>query len=218
LTIICNDVNAADYYVTLYGADFSSFTYTVVGNCNFQARWFINIRGTDNIDISGDSFPGVPGGVVYNVIGCDRVVTVHDTALAGALLAPCSTLDQPSGVILGKVVAGDIVSSLQINRENTCPDDIEVQVPVVVASIQGNELAQFSTNFLVNGDNVDGKTVESYRGDNTYDFDGKVNWTPGRVLYVTANTRSGRAPSPTESGASVVAFSVALIAILALFF
>jgi len=202
----------------LTAAEFASFTYTTTGNCNYQARWYINIRGTDDVTISGASFPGVPGGIVYNVIGCDRTITVTQTALAGHLLAPCSDVNQPDGVITGKVVARNVIASRQINRENTCPAQTTVQVPVVVASMENN-LASFTNNFLIAGDNVDGKNVVAANGDNSYEFDAATaGWTVHQVIFVPTDTHTSRTATPVEkSSAATVAFSVVLAFVALLF-
>jgi len=223
LSITCNDASATAYYVSLTSAEFGSFTYTTLGNCNYQAQWYINIRGTDDVSISGDSFPSVPGGTVYNVVGCGRTITVHDTQLSGSFLAPCSTLNQPNGVINGKVVAGNIAASLQINRENTCPQNITVTIPIVVQipSIQSTQLT-LTNNGGRTGDSLtaDGPTIVATNG-NVVSLSAPVTAAAGKTYYIQSNTYDSRTPvdtQPASSGASVVSMAFALVvALIALF-
>jgi len=132
LILTCNDAMEGTYYVTLYPEQFSTFTYTTLSNCNFQANWVINVRGTDNVTFSGDSFPSVPGAAIYNVIGEGRTISVIGTFLNGHLLAPDNYLYQPETTIAGKVVVGDVFMSRQINKQNNCPNpgNVTISVPV----------------------------------------------------------------------------------------
>jgi len=214
LAITCNDANADAYYVTITASQFSQFTYTTLDNCNFQATWTINVPGTDNVEITGGSFPAIPGGVVYNVLGCGRVIYIHDTALSGSLLSPCNTLNQTNGVITGKVVVGDVAMSLQINAQNSCPEPTTVIIPVVVniPSIRSSILS-VDSNSLRTGDVVKLATVVGDNGDNTYVLDHEINTNANEVIYVNANSLDSRTPTvkaPSSSG-SIVAVTVALI-------
>jgi len=218
LQITCNDASATAYYVSLTSAQFNSFTYTTIGNCNFQANWFINIRGTDDVSISGGSFPGVPGGIVYNVVGCGRTITVHDTTLSGHFLAPCSTLNQPTGLITGKVVAGNVVASLQINREDTCPQNVTVVIPVVVnvPSIQSTEVSLIGQ--VVAGDQLDNThtVVATYPG-GVASLNQAITAPAGQTFFVKANSVNSRTPNNSElpsGSASAVSMAVALIVAL----
>jgi len=225
LFLTCTDATAEEYVVSLTPAQMMTFTYTSVSNCNFQAEWIINIRGTGDVTITGDSFPAIAGGVIYNVIGA-RTVFVHDTQVNGHLLAVTATLNQTGGVIVGKVVAGSIVSALQINKQNTCPLPTPVTVPVVPsAPVQaGNpEFALVNADNLRNGDNVvfpDGSIckIQSMSGKSI-----KVNPAPSSnleafaVLHVTYNSTDSRptpAMSAQSSPASVTQIAFALVAVL----
>jgi len=118
----CNSASDSVYYVSMTGAQSTSFSYFgQMENCNPDAQWVINVRGNDDVSITGASFPANCEGVTYNVIG-SRTVHVHDTSVCGHILATESTLDQPTGVIVGKVVAGTVTASRQINKQNQCPD------------------------------------------------------------------------------------------------
>jgi choice-of-anchor A domain-containing protein len=223
LSITCNDAAATSYYVSLTSAEFDSFTYTTIGNCNYQALWFINIRGTDDVSITGASFPSIPGGTVYNVVGCGRTITVHDTDLAGSFLAPCSYLNQPNGVINGKVVAESVVVSLQINRENTCPQNVTITIPVVVQvpSIESTQ-ASLSNNAARVGDSLtaDGPTVVATNGNNVA-LSGPITAPAGKTYFIQSNSFASRTPVDSEqpSTASVASMTVALVvALIALLF
>jgi len=223
LLVSCNDASATAYYVSLTNAEFTQFTYTTVANCNFQANWFINIRGTDNVEITGASFPAIPGGVVYNVVGCGREIYVHDTTLSGHFLAPCSNLNQPNGLITGKVVAGNVVASLQINRADTCVENVTVTIPVVVQvpSIQSSRV-QFTGDSLRAGDNLSpGVDVTATFGNGVVSLSAPVTVSQGQVFFVAVNSVDGRTPANSEepSSASVVSMAVAsIVALIALAF
>jgi len=132
LFVTCSDNTLDQYVVSLTDSQFTSFTYAVLDNCNFQARWIINVRGSGDVTFTGASFPTIPGATVYNVIGA-RTVNVHDTSLGGHLLAPDATLNQVSGVIVGKVVVADVVSSWQINSMSTCPDETQILYQIIAS-------------------------------------------------------------------------------------
>jgi len=120
LYLTCNDVTATSYTFSLTSSQMSQYTYIApFTNCNSDASWTINIRGTDSVTLTGGSFPADCGQVVYNVIGSGRTITVTGTSLCGHLLAPDNILNQSGGVIVGHVIAGDIPASLQINK-NPC--------------------------------------------------------------------------------------------------
>jgi hypothetical protein len=208
----------------------SQYTYTVTSNCNFQASWVINVRGTEDVAFRGDSFPAVPGGVVYNVIGSGRVISVTDTMLAGHLLAPDNTLNQTGGVIVGKVVAGDIIFSLQINKQNNCPNPGTVIVPSTTntPTDSGEDVVSLESNNLRQGD------VVTIAGHGTFDVVESWNSNGGSFIklsaaldsdlpagsrvYATINGNAGRAAQGTEpSSASIVSIAVALFALIALF-
>jgi len=214
LALTCNDANADAYYVTITATQFSQFTYTTLDNCNFQATWTINVPGTDNVEITGGSFPAIAGGVVYNILGCGRVIYIHDTAVTGSVLSPCNTLNQTNGVITGKVVVGDVVMSLQINLQNTCPQPTTVIIPVVVniPSIRSSILS-INTNALRTGDVVKQATVVGDIGDNTYVLDHVINTNQNEIIYVSADSLDSRTPSvkTSTSSGSIVAVTVALI-------
>jgi choice-of-anchor A domain-containing protein len=223
LSITCNNAAANAYYVSIASTEFAQFTYTTLSNCNFQAQWFINVVGTDDVTISGASFPGIPGGTVYNIVNCGRTITVTDTALAGSFLAPCSTLNQPNGVIHGKVVAGDVTASLQINRPDTCANNVTVTIPVVVQvpSIQSFTIT-VNPDSAVPGDNLDSNHVvtATYSNGNV-DLNNQISVVAGQTFYVTTYSTSSRTPNNSEmpSGASSVSVMVALImALIALAF
>jgi choice-of-anchor A domain-containing protein len=215
------------YVVSLTPAEMALFTYTTLTGCNFQAEWIINIRGTGPVSFRGDSFPGLPGGVVYNIIG-DRAVSITETLVNGHVLAPTSTINQPGGVIVGKVVAGDVTFSLQINKPD-CPNP-----GVIVVTTTTPEPTEPGTEIPVS-------SITSLRaGDSIRSSDGQVNTivaayeNPSRIVVATpmkamaqntliTATINGNALRPQvdtapTSSAVAVSVSVALFAILALLF
>jgi choice-of-anchor A domain-containing protein len=213
------------YVVSLTPAEMSQFTYTTLVGCNFQAEWIINIRGTEAVEFRGDTFPGLPGGVVYNVIG-NRAVSITETKVNGHVLAPTATINQPGGVIVGKVVAGDITFSLQINKPD-CPNpgvvtvttttttpthegDTEVPVAALSAIRAGDVVAISGNDYTV---------VSAYGNTITLDQGLKTNNNERTLVSANVNGNTRRPDvSPEPSSASVVAISFALFVILALLF
>jgi choice-of-anchor A domain-containing protein len=231
LSIDCNNPTGTDYYVSLTPAEMSQFTYTTTSQCNFQARWFINIRGSGDVTITGASFPAVPGGVVYNVIGA-RTVNVYGTSVDGGLLAPDANLNQTGGVIVGKVVANNVEMSLQINKQNTCPNPSTVQIPsiVTVPSVdsenvftQGDALRVGDTAWVnYNPAMVIGFSGKDSAGNFKYTLNKKVSVSAGNLIIAKASSTDSRTqttPATTPSSASAVTFAFALVvALIALAF
>jgi len=228
LILTCSDNTDTEYVVSLTPDIMATYTYITTSNCNFQANWVVNIRGTDDVSFNGDSFPAAPGGIVYNVIGCGRTIEVSGTAVTGSILAPCSTLHQTGGVIIGKVVAGDITFSLQINKID-CPNpgDVTVQSPTSGDAPSGSpSLPIASVVFAANdqvhvaGDNTV-YTVSASNGNNIYITPSLAQDTPaGTLVSAQVDATMGRNPGGDKvpNSSSVITFSLALFAFLALFF
>jgi len=222
LFLKCDDVTADVYFVTLTAADFNSFTYTSVDNCNFQAFWIINIAGSDDVTISGDSFPAICGGVVYNVLGSGRTINVDDTSVCGHILAPSNTLNQVGGVIVGKVVAGNIQFALQINKQNTCPNPGNVTLPTATSTPANS--GQTYLHVQTNGNLRDGdtlyfagqpgltNTIESIVGNTIYLANPLSSSLPsGSRVYATVDNSGGRPPTVDQApSSSSTALSVAI--------
>jgi len=230
LELTCSNPNLARYVVSITPEDIALYTYTTLVGCNFQAEWIINVRGVGTVNFRGGSFPGLPGGVVYNVIGT-RDVSITETKVNGHVLAPGGTINQPGGVIVGKVVAADITFSLQINKPD-CPDpDTIIVTTTTEEPEQGGDtfLSVSSLSSLRAGDNiaVGGASytiVAAYTDANGKDFfqvDHNLGVIPAGSI-VSANIDGSAArpavdTAPTSS-ASIAAVSFALFAILALLF
>jgi len=114
LYITCHSSSASTYYVTLQASQMSSYTWISLDSCNANARWVINIPGTDDVTFSGGSFPANSASIIYNIQGSGRNVRLQ-TQLTGTVLAPYNKFIDISSVVIGKVIAGDIVSH-QTNR------------------------------------------------------------------------------------------------------
>jgi len=229
LFLTCDDSTADVYFVTIHASTFNSFTYTSVSNCNFQAFWIINIDGTDDVTISGDSFPAICGGVVYNVQGSGRTITVTETSVCGHILAPQNTLYQKDGVIVGKVVAGDITFALQINKQNNCPNPGTVNLPTATSTDSGSTVTYLqvkNTGGLQAGDtlNFNGMSmtnqVASISGNTIYLATPLASALPeGSVIYATVSNAYGRpitgnditSPSSSSTVSVIVSLLFALI-------
>jgi choice-of-anchor A domain-containing protein len=101
--------------INLNASDFSKFTYTSTDNCKIGANWIINIHipaGTF-ANISGDVWPTAAGTAVYNFChdneapgqGCYPNVVTLQNAINGNILGPHTAFYQPSGVIIGRMIA-----------------------------------------------------------------------------------------------------------------
>jgi len=105
LYITCNSAIASTYFLTLTPSEMTSYTWTSLSNCNAGARWIINIVGTTDVTFSGGSFPANAEQVIYNIQGSGRTINVGATQVEGSIVAPFNNVNQPNGVILGKVIA-----------------------------------------------------------------------------------------------------------------
>jgi len=116
LHLSCNDPSTSTYYVTFDADEMEYYTWIDLENCNPEARWIINIPGTSDVNFSGGSFPGNAAAVVYNIQGSGRNIRDGGTQIVGSVLAPYNKFWDVGGVIIGKVIAGDIATSHQTNR------------------------------------------------------------------------------------------------------
>jgi len=116
LYLHCQSENELVYYVSLIPSELSQYTWISLDHCNGNARWVLNIGGTGDVTFTGGSFPAPAPAVVYNILGSGRTVNVQYIQLDGTLLAPNNVVNEPNGVIVGKVIAADISMSLQVNK------------------------------------------------------------------------------------------------------
>jgi len=117
LSITCNSPTASTYYMTLTPAELTQYTYiSGVTGCNSAAQWIITISGTSDVTFTGASLPFAAGSTTVNVVGSGRTIFVHDTTLNANLFAPYNFLQQTSGLIVGRVVVGNILGSWQMNK------------------------------------------------------------------------------------------------------
>jgi len=227
LQLTCSDNTADQYVVSLTPETMASYTYITVDNCNFQASWVINVRGSGDVYFRGDSFPAIPGGIVYNVLGNGRTIDVTGTAVTGHILSPNNVLHQTGGVIVGKVVVGDITFALQINKYS-CPNPgvVTIPSPVVEDSPAGSPSITVASLAFIVGDNLN---IDGSAGHIVTGTDGKkITFSPalshnvaaGAIASADVDGNTGRTLSDSEaSSSSIVSVSIALlVAMLALFF
>jgi fibro-slime domain-containing protein/choice-of-anchor A domain-containing protein len=229
LHITCNNQNDATYVINIDGAVLSGITWYSTSNCNFGGRYVINVLGSGDVTFGGNHLPAISGGVVYNIIGSGRTINVN-TQVNGNILAPRNTINQRGGVIVGKVIAGDVAFALQVNIPN-CPDDVvpeEVPIIVITPPTPGTPDIEYELGgeCVKVGDQIEigGKkyTVKSVNGN-------KVTFTENITTVVSAGSLNVltiadpiaiRGPNgPSSSAASVVASAaLALLAVVALVF
>jgi len=230
LFLTCQDATADVYFVTLTSDVMSTYTYTSVDNCNFQAYWVINIAGNDDVSIGGASFPAICGGVVYNVLGSGRTVTITETSVCGHVLAPDNIVYQPGGVIVGKVVAGDITMSLQINKQNNCPNPGTVNLPTAntAPAPAGQDYLQLASRGNIQPNDIvtigqQSNVVVSFNGNQMQLNSALSADVPaGSIIVATVSNANGRPIESNESTSSqnsassvavVASFVLALIAL-----
>jgi len=155
LKISCNDATASRYTVNVNPADLAQITYYWTENCNIQAQWVLNIVGTGNVNLNGDNFPANPGAVVINFVGSGRRLNIANSVF-GSILAPDNEVYQESGVVIGKVVAGNIPRIHQVNIVH-CPtvEQIILKVPAAQQSPAGNIVYLYSSDSIRVDDIVD---------------------------------------------------------------
>jgi len=117
LFVHCADPAANFYYVDIQGADLSQSTWWNLENCNFQAVYVLNIRGSGAVSVQGGDFPTITERVIYNVVGTGRTFTTS-SGLNGNILAPNNIVKQNNGVTKGLVIAGDMPTALHSQNPN----------------------------------------------------------------------------------------------------
>jgi len=119
LYLTCRDPTALQYFVSITPAQMSQYTWISMSQCNNNARWVLNIGGTGDVTITAGSFPANAAAVTWNILGSGRTVHIENTLVDGTILAPHNFVSEPSGVIVGKLIAADVIMSLQVNK-NQC--------------------------------------------------------------------------------------------------
>jgi len=119
LHLTCNSVTASQYVVNVADTDISSITWYTISNCNLGANWIINVIGSGSVTFNGNNMPGLSGGILYNIGGSGRLITVN-TEVNGNILAPNNNINQLGGFISGKVICNNVQMALQINSPQ-CP-------------------------------------------------------------------------------------------------
>jgi len=224
LLITCDNPNYATYYIHLTPDQLNAATYYSTSNCNFQAEWVITISGTEDVNFHGDQFPAPDGAVLFNIVGSGRTITAG-TGVLGHILAPYNTLNQQSGVIIGKVVAQNISFSTQINKPDCYnPGDVTIQAPVLAPSGSTSVVIPSDSGFEggedvdINGNSYACSSVTSTDSGDTLTFTSTIPYVPEGTQISTSvdGTKSGQKTSST-SDASVTSVFCALVLALAVF-
>jgi len=218
----------------------AQITYYWTENCNVQAQWVLNIVGTGDVTLTGDNFPANPGAVVINFPGTGRTLTILNS-IFGSILAPDNSVYQTSGVVIGKVVAGNIPRIHQVNIVHCpTPDQITLNIPSGMQSPAGNIVYLYSVDSVRVGDSIENLpgapgaivtevdfennsfTVDTAHSGVGASFILNVEISDSRAsrfLAPSAPSASGTSEEMPESSASIVTPALAaLFAILALLF
>jgi len=162
LHIVCASNEDLRHVVNINPSDLISTTYFWTENCNLQAEWVLNLGGTGDVTFTGDSFPANPGAVLINFPGKNRRLTINNS-VAGSILAPDNEIYQANGVIIGKIVAGNVARVKQVNIVHCpTPDQIKLQVPTGKTSPPGSVIYLYSVDSIRVGD-----TIENLNGSPT---------------------------------------------------
>jgi choice-of-anchor A domain-containing protein len=154
LLLTCDSSEDNRHVASVTPQQLADITYYVIQNCNFQAQWVLNIRGFGDVTVQGDNFPGNPGAVIYNFLGTGRTLNIANS-FWGSILAPFNNVYQLNGVVIGKVVAGNIPRIHQVNIVHCpTPGNITLQLPTGVASPAGNIIYLYSIGNARVGDTV----------------------------------------------------------------
>jgi len=117
ITLTCNSESDLTYYISLTPAQLSTFqSMTINAGCNINARWIFNVIGSGDVTISTTVPIGDYSSIIWNVVGSGRTIYLQNSELDGSLVAPFNSVSQSTGVIKGKVIASDFISSNQINK------------------------------------------------------------------------------------------------------
>eukprot|EP01114_Cavostelium_apophysatum_P005234 TRINITY_DN15_c0_g1_i4.p1 TRINITY_DN15_c0_g1~~TRINITY_DN15_c0_g1_i4.p1 ORF type:complete len:1108 (+),score=287.35 TRINITY_DN15_c0_g1_i4:71-3394(+) len=114
LYLTCDSNVDKVHYLSLLPSEMSQYTWVSITNCNANAQWIINVRGSADVNLNGAYWGLDPSAVIFNVVGAGRTVNVFNVLVPGTILAPFNTLNQPSGQIDGRVIVADVVTSLNI--------------------------------------------------------------------------------------------------------
>jgi fibro-slime domain-containing protein/choice-of-anchor A domain-containing protein len=226
LFLHCNSATAAAYSVTVLDTVFNSITYYTLDNCNFQASWVINIAGSGTVDFFGGSFPAVAGGLVYNVLGTNRVVNVTGTGVTGHILAPWNFLNQTASVIVGKVVVGNVINLVQVNKPAcvTSNPPVTLSSPLTQNAAAGSNTLNVASKTFIVGDKLNfGSTVTAISADGkTLTISPPLQGALGVgtvISTVVTNPTASRVyvqPVQTAGASTMVALAGLLMALLAL--
>jgi hypothetical protein len=198
LLIKCNNANDVRHTVNINPSDLALITYYWTDNCNIQAQWVLNIGGNGDVTLTGDNFPANPGAVVINFLGAGRTLTIQNSVF-GSILAPNNYVYQSSGVIIGKIVAGDIKRVHQVNIVHCpTPEEIILKVPTSRQSPAGNIIYLYSVASVRVGDNVQlngqDSTVTAVNEDN-----GSIEVSPSHAGIGASSVLNFVVSDPTAS-------------------
>jgi len=242
----CDDSAATFYYASVQGSDLSAATWYNLDNCNIQASYVINVRGSGDVTLQGGRFPTIIERVVYNIIGSGRTINIQ-TEVGGNILAPNNIYTQINGVTKGLVIVGDVTAVVQNNLPNCAKFDpvvisartrarIEGHSPSRDTTTDGDLIPVYTFGSFALGDEITiggSETVTFTKG--VVDTDGNlylqvdpvITGSYGADTVISASIQDpGNAVrpevnaepyTPHSSDASSVVFSAALVALLALF-
>jgi len=236
LLITCDSPDDDRHTVSVNPADLALITYYWTSNCNAQAQWVLNIVGTGDVTLTGDNFPANPGAVVINFLGSGRKLTINNSVW-GSILAPANTVYQQQGVVIGKVIAGNIPLIKQVNIVHCpTPQNITMKIPSGKQSPAGSTIYLYSVNDVRVGDFAtgpgfsDSEVTDVNFEDNSFTISGTTSGvTANDVIQITwgdanASRKLPAAAVPSSqqesdiSAASITGPAFALLLALFLFF
>jgi len=242
LFISCTNSKDVLYHISLDDTTFNQVSWYSLNNCNFYARWIIDITGTGTVQFQGAPLSGILERLVYNVLGAGRDINVINS-LNGNLLAPNNNLKLPNGVTVGNVVVGNVTTAIQNNRP-FCQlwANVKISLQVLVPVKLGDTVVYVAnlTNLII-GDTIcnngNCQQITAFyasqnggkRATNSYGFglSGPIGEVPeGGILTAIVNPNTaGRGdgqvlqpfPAPVAAASNIVSSVAALALLMALF-
>jgi len=210
LLITCDSPDDDRHTVNINPSDLALITYYFTDNCNAQAQWVLNILGTSDVTLTGDNFPANPGSIVINFLGFGRTMNINNS-IWGSILAPSNYINQPSGVIIGKIIAGNVPRVKQVNIVHCpTPQNITMRIPSGTTSPAGSIIYLYSVSNVRVGDTASGPgfndspVLDVNEGDSSFTIGGTTTGlTANDFVFVTfADPTASRKSVPNPSASS----------------
>jgi len=233
LSITCNKSDDLLYHLSIDEATLSQIDLYILNNCNFFAIWIIDVTGEGQVHITGAPFPGIVERVIYNILGCNRLITIC-TGVAANILSPNNDLSIPSGVTRGIIIVGNLLSLIQANKPDCTTCQVQITTRTAEVSCIGwKKIYVISLNNIQPGDTIciDGgcqkiTDIEDGEGKHVIVLTNPLDYSIPKDCQITVNAqcsglRDAQAQEwieyETISSSASVTFSLLLFVLIAQF-